>query len=152
MTARDNRDRPLPEGQRPRVQDATIQRALDALATPVIAIVKFLQPFVQAQKWQPLTFSTGWSQYSDPDLSRAGYRKNPLGRVELRGTVARTSGSTTTIAVLPVGYRPAHRTLFPAAGSSGAGVVSVYSTGVVEYTSGGVTYFSLEGITFDTES
>lgn len=150
---RQNRNTPLPEAAHARVGDPLVQRAIDAIATSLIAVIKYLQPFVQQEKWKPLNYvsASNWADYADPALQVAQYRKTPLGRVELRGIVARSAGVVVTIAVLPVGYRPAKRKLFPVVGSAGAGLISIYASGVVEYTSGGTTYLSLEGVTFDTE-
>lgn len=147
-----NRDSPLPDAARPRVEDPLVQRAFDTLATPLIEVIKFLTPYRQQEKWKAVVYQTGWRDYIDPALQVAQYRKNPLKRVELRGSVERFSGVTTAIAVLPIGYRPAKRKLFPVVGNAGSGTVSIYASGLIEYTSGGTTYLSLEGITFDTES
>lgn len=147
-----NRDSPLPAAARPRVEDPLVQRAFDTLATPLIEVIKFLTPYRQQEKWQNLAFQSGWRDYADTRFHVAEFRKNPLGRVELRGIVTRFSGVTTAIGVLPVGYRAAKGMLFPVVGNAGAGQLTIYSDGLIEYASGGTTFLSLEGITFDTES
>ncbi len=150
--SRPNRPSPLPNTQESRVSDPTLQRVLDGIFQPLKAIVEFLQPFVQAEAWKKPVWGTGWRDYATAldTYQTTAYRKNPLGRVELRGLVERASGVGTTIFTLPEGYRPTKTRIFVTLGSAGVGRVDITPGGVVTYISGGVTFFTLEGITFDT--
>lgn len=60
-------------------------------------------PAVQVP-WLPLAFAAGWTDYA------AGYQPGQYRKigdiVYLRGLVTQVAGSTTSIATLPVGYRP----------------------------------------------
>lgn len=105
MVSRLNRNSPLPSGSPSRVQDAVTQRALDAIWTPLNAILKFLQPFVQQETWKRLPYNGDWRRLS-ATYQEPGYLKNPLGRVELRGWAITPSAASSTIAMLPPGYRP----------------------------------------------
>ena len=158
MVARLNRPTGLPQITSQRVDEPVVQRAVDAITRMIIAVVNFLQPFAQPEKWHLVgysnepAFGTNWQNYTGGGTFQlAAFRKNPLGRVEIRGLVERTGGAVTTIFVLPQGYRPAKQEIFFTGGSTGAGRVDVQADGQVVYNSGGVTYFTLSGITFDTE-
>lgn len=156
MVSRSSRNRPLPDTQPVRVDDTKSQRAFDSITNVLRSVLNFLQPFVQSDKWHLVgrdpAFGSGWQNYAGGGTFQlAAFRKNPLGRVELRGLVARASGSVDTILVLPQGYRPASQEIFFTGGNTSAGRVDVYSDGQVVYVSGGDTYFTLSGITFDTE-
>ena len=150
--SRFSRPSPLPNSQESRVSDPTLQRVLDGIFTPLKAVVDFLQPFVQAESWKAPVYTTGWGDYTGAldTYSLSGYRKSPLGRVELRGLVERLSGTDDVIFTLPVGYRPSKKKTFVALGSIGAGQVTIATDGTITYDSGGDSFFSLEGITFDT--
>lgn len=159
MVARLNRHTGLPQISDQRVEQPATQRAVDAITRTLIAVVNFLQPFAQAEKWhfvgtpnEPV-FGTSWQNYTGAgSFQFAAYRKNPLGRVELRGLVERTAGVVTTIFTLPQGYRPVRQEIFFTGGNTGAGRVDVMPDGQVIYNSGGTTFFTLAGITFDTVS
>lgn len=157
MVARLNRNSPLPEGRGPRVQDDTTQRALDAIWTPLKAVLSFLQPFVQQEDWKALPFYSDWTR-TLATLQAPSYLKNPLGRVELRGWATTAAGTSSTIAVLPVGYRPSERCSFPGFRLTGGGVyavarIDVDVDGRVLLASPAVAAgdsVSLDGMSFDT--
>lgn len=106
--SRTSRNSPLPEAAQPRVNDTAAQRAFDLLFVPLREVVRFLQPFVQSEKWKPLALLNGFRNYSN-DFYPAQYRKDPMGRVWLRGLVFRSAASTSALFILPVGYRPSCR-------------------------------------------
>lgn len=96
------------------------------------------------------TFLTGWSNYGTP-FAPAGYMKDPMGFVHLRGHVQRTSGSPGNIYSLPAGYRPAYNLVFPArCGDNTMCAVIVNTNGNVDLAAGtGNQGLTLDGITFD---
>ena len=96
-----------------------------------------------------LSFGSGWTNYNT-SIWNPGRRKHFGDMVVLSGMVARTSGTGTTIATLPVGYRPTKNELFAVQTSSGLGRVDVYDDGTVVYVSGGTTWISLAGLIFST--
>ena len=156
MVERNNRNRPVPEVSRQPVADSGTQRAIDAIVTTITALVRFAQPFVQPESWKLLPYHAAtWTDY--PAVGsvvphRPSYRKNAMGRVELRG-VAQRSGGTEIIGVLPVGYRPAKGVLIHVYVSIGNSLLIV-SDGqmLINGDPGGAAVLSLDGVTFDTEA
>lgn len=151
-----NRDSPLPDAARPRVEDPLIQRAFDTLATPLIEVIKFLTPFRQPEPWKDLTLYSDWARTS-ASLEGPQYVKDPIGRVSLRGWARTTAGTSSTVAVLPIGYRPRNRLSFACACISGASNVfcrvDVYPDGIVSFASpavGANSEVSLSNVQFDT--
>lgn len=152
MVARLNRPRPLPEATQPRVGDSSTQRAFDLLFVPVREIIRFLQPFVQQRKWTALPYQGSWADVPSASITRGSYRKDPLARVWLRGTVYRTAVDN-IIATLPLGHRPSRTLIFNVMSAGAATRVDVKADGTVEYVSGGAPAagVALDGISFDTE-
>lgn len=144
----------LPETPRASVQDSATQRGFNNIITAISAVVKFLEPFVNPIKWQKPTWGTGWQDYTGAlgTYQTTAFKKDPFGRVHLRGFVERASGASTTILLLPSGSRPAKQKVFVSFGSGGVARIDIQADGAVVYVSGGVTFLSLEGISFDTES
>jgi hypothetical protein len=97
-------------------------------------------------------FTGGWVNYDTSTYNAAGFRKDPLGRVLLKGLVKNGSiGSG--VFQLPAGYRPIRELLFaPDNNGSAATDVRVRADGVVLPAAGVTTWLSLDGIIFDTES
>jgi hypothetical protein len=96
-------------------------------------------------------FTNSWSNFTG---YVAGFRKNPNGRIFLRGTV---TGGTVTAAIftLPVGYRPSQQHTFYAPAGVDAGALIVQTNGQVyinNYVGGSNAYVSLDGVHFDTDS
>jgi len=89
------------------------------------------------------TFLNNWVAHTAP----IGYYKDTLGFVHLQGAVS--SGTTTTsIFVLPVGYRPVNTRRFINYDDVGPGRVNIEATGDVNNPGGAVTWVSLDGISF----
>jgi hypothetical protein len=150
---RQQRPPPLPDVPRATVPDAATQRAITSIITAIQSIIQFLRPFKQPEPWRFLLFEAGWQDYAtNPIYQRAAHRKSPLGRVYLKGLVARASGSSTVIGVLPVGYRPPMRVMTAALSDTGIARVDVAPSGEVVLVSGGTTFVTLDGISFDTEA
>ena len=110
---------------------------LEKVITSLQAVLKLLRPFDDPDPWHRPTLNAGWvldpatALFGDP--LQPGYKKDPLGRVHLRGWVTRTSGIDTVIFTLPAGYRPSHYVYVSPLVISPLGVVSVDSgtTGVL---------------------
>jgi hypothetical protein len=81
--------------------------------------------------WTTATYETGWASYDTPSWGNAAYYRSVDGIVHLRSLVKRTSGSSSLIFTLPVGYRPTHNHLFAVAGSGGVGRIDVSPSGSV---------------------
>jgi len=102
--------------------------------------------------WSGLSFGSGWTDYGGD--YQAGQYKKVGDMVFLRGLVKRTSGTGTTIATLPAGYRPPARCLYGVHTSalSGADRVDVLASGEIYLSSGSVDYVQLDGLCFSTLS
>ena len=112
------------------------------------------------EDWQSVTpqmFLNGWDNYS-ADFNRAGFFKDSMGLVHLKGLVS--SGSDRLIFVLPSGYRPAYTEVHTVYTILTSGT----TIGQLHITSSGGVYFmenlpiwellteiSLDGITFRAE-
>lgn len=103
------------------------------------------------EPWNTPTFLNSWLNFGS-GLNPAGYWKDTLGVVHLRGTVKCTTPNT-VIFNLPAGYRPPNRELFIVM-SAGAGFattmgrVDVLANGDVQQMLGGSEYLQLDGLTF----
>lgn len=94
------------------------------------------------------TFNTGWGNYGGGEQV-AQYKK--FGDiVMLRGLVARSSGSQTTIFTLPSGYRPPAYSRFRQSSNTGDGQIDVAPTGEIVFSAGGAGWISLDRIIFST--
>lgn len=151
MVSRLNRNSPLPTAQGGQVDDNKLQRILDTIILPVQAVVEFLQPFVQPEKWKALTYQPDWSDFST--TTQVGqYRKDPMGIVSVRADfkAAGAHAAGDPIAVLPVGYRPPSTQSYFVWTSTGAiGEIEITSAGRINHLSGTVAHISMN-ISFDT--
>lgn len=85
-------------------------------------------------EWQPLTLQNGWAAREPASFYTPSCRLLPWGRVEVAGTITRTTGAGNgdTIVQLPAGHRPTRETVLIAADSGGYSVsLIVRTTGVV---------------------
>lgn len=113
---------------------------------------------ITQEAWAAPTFGTNWSNF-DASNQQAGYFKDSLGFVHLRGLVKRSSGSA-AVFTLPAGFRPSRTSWFQVANNVAGGpyYIYVYSDGTVNFGtfsaafSGAVGILSIEGIMFDTRS
>jgi len=103
-------------------------------------------------EWRPMILDSSWVRHSTA-YSVPSYFRDDRGFVHLRGGLKDGSGADATITTLPVGFRPAHTTLLPAASSDADSTfrpqVKILKTGVVNFAYGGITALSwLDGISF----
>lgn len=96
--------------------------------------------------WTGLSFGSGWANYGG--AYQTGQYKKVGDIVFLRGLVARTSGVGTTIATLPVGYRPPAQCLYIMNTDTGAGRLDIQTDGQIIATSGGTGWVQLDGLSF----
>lgn len=98
------------------------------------------------------TFLTGWANVDTPYMT-AGYLKDAIGFVHLRGLIKRTvPGAPGNIFTLPAGYRPSAVLQFPArCGDGSMCFIAVNPNGNVDFGGTGSpdTSLTLDGITFD---
>ena len=65
---------------------------------------------IQQEGWRSVSFENGWTNY-DEAYNPAGYFKDSMGIVHLRGYVVGRAFGDETIFRLPVGYRPEYEEL-----------------------------------------
>lgn len=107
-------------------------------ATPIMTIndggsVQFNG--VLGSSWDGLTFGTGWANFGSGWTT--GQIKKVGDMIYIRGLVFRFSGTGTTIATLPVGYRPNAPILCPSMSNDALCRVDIEADGTVSYVSGG---------------
>lgn len=103
------------------------------------------------QAWQTPTLQGAWTNYGAP-YGNAGYMKDSLGFVRLKGLVK--GGATgTTIFTLPVGCRPAEQLIYAGYGDGAVVRLDIYTNGNVYYSAGAATstYTSLQNVIFKAE-
>ena len=106
-----------------------------------------LQNITQQELWQTPTFQNSWVNYEN-SYNPAGYFKDSLGIVHLRGLV-RSGTNNTTIFTLPVGYRPSNRELQTIQTFNNIiGRLDILTDGQVQVVLGNNGWVSLDGITF----
>ena len=97
--------------------------------------------------WIAPTLQGLWINYGAPH-ENAGYYKDALGIVHLKGLIRNGTGLMFT---LPVGYRPAEYNIFPAWSAGGFARIDVESNGDVIRSAGSGVSYSLANITFRAE-
>lgn len=129
------------------MDDEKTQRALDAIGVALRAVIQFLQPFAQPEKWQSVPLYENAISYA----AIPQFRRGPLGRVELRGGA--TTGTTTVFGVLPIGYRPSITQYMPVDIDGLGSTLTVKTTGELDIIVGGGAGSSvLMCGSFDTEA
>lgn len=101
------------------------------------------------QDWIAPTFLNSWVNYGNP-WANAGYMKDSLGFVHLRGII-KSGTINTTAFTLPAGYRPATSNqdeLFIVHSSGAIGRIDIKGDGTVLPVAGNNSDVSLAGITF----
>jgi hypothetical protein len=98
--------------------------------------------------WIAPTLLNSWVNYGAP-FANAGYFKDTLGLVHLRGVMKDGSGLGTAIFNLPSGYRPSAQVNYPSVSNGLFCLISVQTNGDVVHVSGGsMAWTSLADISF----
>lgn len=90
--------------------------SIQEIVTALQALLEFFGPYKTPEPWRKLTPLNGWGLdpavglYQDP--MPLGYRKDPLGRVYLRGVASAAAPTSPVVATLIAGYRPTHAVYF----------------------------------------
>lgn len=96
--------------------------------------------------WTNATLQNAWVQFGSPYAS-AGYSKDVLGFVHLRGGIK--SGVSSTVAfTLPTGYRPPYRLYSPMVYNGAISYCLVDTNGVVTPTASDTSLILFDGISF----
>ena len=101
---------------------------------------------VDQEAWIAPTLQNSWINYDASYFNPAGYFKDTMGIVHLRGVVKNGTLSA-AIFTLPAGYRPARMEMF-AVPSGGMAICEVSAAGEVLPLTATSDYFSMDGITF----
>jgi len=108
-----------------------------------------IDDIIAQEDWIAPNLLNNWVNHGG-GFSPAGYMKDSLGFVHLRGLIR--LGTIGQIAfTLPAGYRPAYSLVFVVTSNSAFGDVRVVTDGGVNPTVGSNVWFSLEGIIFKAE-
>jgi hypothetical protein len=135
--------------------DSATSATLAARATSAVSATTASR--LTPRAFQDLSLGPGWGLvltspgYSSPYVP--GFYLDREGFVHLRGAVERLSGSSTLIATLPSGARPAGLatssvTFAVPTAARTVGIVVIGSDGTVTLLTGNATFVSLDGITF----
>jgi hypothetical protein len=98
-----------------------------------VFLVKTLEAVTQSEAFHLVgtagepPFQNGWGNFGDI-FSEAGFFKDALGIVHLKGTLS-GPGNSTTAFTLPEGYRPAEALVMPAAGAGAGGIGAILIIG-----------------------
>jgi hypothetical protein len=101
----------------------------------------------------PLALENGWQNYDPAGSSweSAGYMRDAMGFVHVRGLIAHGS-MTTSAAILPPGFRPRLTVMFATIdGGNSIGRVDVLPNGIILPQTGNPGYYSLSVISFFAE-
>jgi hypothetical protein len=104
-------------------------------------------------------FAALWANFNASNDGMVGFRKNPDGKVQIKGIAQISAGGGTTVFTLPVGYRPVRPWRFCVAGMGGPTYFVVNVDGTVTqqnvtgyYSLTANAWYDLSVIEFDTES
>ena len=118
-------------------------------ALDVVGNINLTGTLGTADAWTAPTLSTG-SNWGAP-YTTAGYYKDKMGIVHLKGIVVNTCAGT--IFTLPSGYRPGAQSIFRIAVYGGSAQLDVTTAGAVYPGSGcSNTWISLDGVAFRAEN
>lgn len=102
------------------------------------------------QAWVAPTLQNSWVNYGGI-YAAAGYYKDSLGIVRLRGLVKNGTVGGVAAFTLPVNYRPSADIILTVTSNNAWGQVRVTSTGAVQMYQGSATWFSIENLSFKAE-
>jgi hypothetical protein len=134
----------------PRVYGLEIQD--NSITTSKVIDANITAAKLSAQEsWNAPTLLNSWVNFG-AGYPAAGYMKDHLGFIRLRGLVKNgtVNGTTGVIFTLPSGYRPSGASHFAVEANSAHGCCRVDTNGDVVATAGSNVWFSLDGINFDT--
>lgn len=135
---------------------ATPTELTDGVAGVLIPTAETLKAWLDArltpEAWTNATLLNSWVAFGTPFDDLAGFYKDPLGRVHLRGVIK--SGAIvngTVLFTLPAGYRPTGQKVFGVSHHAGTSArLDVTTTGNVQLgqAASGNAYLSLDGVSF----
>jgi len=106
-----------------------------------------LEEQINTKNWTDSEFLNSWRNYRTNQYNPCGYRKDQLGKIHLRGLVARGE-KRVPIFNLPVGYRPNFRHIFSGRTENKNVRIDILINGDVVVFSEYSKWLSLDGINF----
>ena len=105
------------------------------------------------EDWNAPALLNSWVNYNAATHQPAGYYRDPLGVVHVRGTIKDgTATAGTVLFQLPIGYRPTKFVFLPIVHNGAWGFVYVTASGNVTLGMGVTnTYVTLDGLYFRAE-
>ncbi|NET44639.1 hypothetical protein [Okeania sp. SIO2B3] len=104
---------------------------------------------LEQEAWQTPSFQNSWVNALPTLYNLAGYFKDSLGIVHLRGFVKNVSSNPSNlIFTLPTGYTPPRRELHIACSEQNPGRIDIEANGKVSLQAGSRAWICLDGITF----
>ena len=101
-----------------------------------------------SESWITPTLGSDWVNYDAVNEAVAGYYKDSMGVVHLKGTLKGGLGSS-TMWNLPAGYRPSERQRFATSINDSFSYVAIYTNGnIIPTAAGGTGRTILNGISF----
>lgn len=88
------------------------------------------QQVLTQEAWIAPTLINSWVNYDVNTQAIAGYMKDQMGFVHLKGLIK--SGIASSTFILPVGYRPSKDMNFPTVSNNAIGVIVIMTNGSVE--------------------
>lgn len=123
---------------------------LDASDTSIGASGRFksidYRKFATINPWNDIAYGTGWTTYAN-GYYHPSYRLLG-GFVHLRGNIKRSSGTGTTMATLPSGFRPLEKVRLPVLTDTGMGSILIATDGDIKWLSGGTGWMILDSLSF----
>lgn len=132
-----------------RAQDGTAAVAHSSGAKVIMAFVPShytAKADVAQEDFIAPTLTNSWVNYGE--FAGAGYRKDTLGLVHLKGLV-KGGATNNSVFTLPVGYRPAEKMLFSGHSTLANSYIEINTDGTIVPSFGSaITYLDLSAITF----
>lgn len=103
------------------------------------------------QAWQAPTLLNSWVNFGG-GFQAAGYMKDSLGFVHLKGLLKNGTPGANPMFTLPVGYRPLGDMAYAVNSNSAFGILQVLANGNVIPLQGSTAFFYIDGIIFKAEA
>jgi hypothetical protein len=101
--------------------------------------------------WCAFSYQNSWHDYSAGTYSTGAYTKGTDGVVQLKGLLSTSGAIGTTIAQLPVGYRPKQQLLIAVESNTAMGRLDIDTSGNLISTAGSNVWFSVDSVSFLAE-
>ncbi len=129
---------------------AAVKSAVDDNQIQIASLAARITALEAGGAWTDLPFENGWANFGG-EFQVGQYRLDASGIVHLRGLVKLGAGmAPSTIATLPVNFRPTKTELFGVNASGAFGRIDIQPPGSIVLIGGAGGYVQLGGISFST--